>query len=444
MLKYVGYPPVKHCSYAATDNGMNHLQVQAFVMVLSLVFVLSANYNSTFYLHTLGYFMTQNQKSELVLKLQQQIDSVDGISFAEFMEQALYHPEYGYYTTARNRIGKKGDFFTSSSVHSCFGKLIARQLEQMWQLLGQGRFIIAEQGAGEGHLCLDILDALAKKSPEFYACLEYRLIELSPDNRQRQEDLLQQHLAAGRISWCELDDLRGMEGCFISNELVDAFPVHLIEKHAGELQEIYVVNKGDGFGEELRPLSTNLIKEYFQRVGIEPGEGNRCEVNLAACDWMQQVAIVLERGFVLTVDYGYLAEELYAPYRHAGTLLCYHQHQTNEDPYREVGCQDITAHIDFTTLQKIGRQQNLDVFYFGQQHQFLMGLGFLEMLIEMESLETDPNKAQALRMNLKTLILPEGGMGESFKVLIQGKNVATPELLCSKRIRDISMPAGAF
>ncbi|MDX2481841.1 MAG: SAM-dependent methyltransferase [Desulfuromusa sp.] len=388
--------------------------------------------------------MTNKQNSELVFKLQQQADSAVGIPFAEFMEQALYHPEHGYYTTVRPRIGKKGDFFTSSSVHSCFGQLIARQLEQMWKLLGQGNFIIAEQGAGEGHLSLDILDALAETAPEFYTRLEYRLIEISSSNRQRQEQLLQRHFDAGRVAWCELDDLQGMQGCFVSNELLDAFPVHLIEKHAGELQEVYVVTKEGGFCEELRPLSTHLIKEYFHRIGIEPAEGNRCEVNLAAGAWMRRVASVLERGFVLTVDYGYLAEELYAPYRHTGTLLCYHQHQTNEDPYQWVGCQDITAHVDFTTVQEIGRQQGLNVLYFGQQYQFLMGLGFLEMLLELESRETDPNKAQALRMKLKTLILPEGGMGESFKVLIQGKNVGMPELLCSKRIRDIRMPVGAF
>ena len=115
--------------------------------------------------------MTEKLKSGLVLKLQQKIDSAAGIPFAEFMEQALYHPECGYYTAARTRIGKQGDFFTSSSVHSCFGQLIARQLEQMWQLLGQGNFIIAEQGAGEGHLCLDILNTLEEKYPQFYANL---------------------------------------------------------------------------------------------------------------------------------------------------------------------------------------------------------------------------------------------------------------------------------
>ncbi|WP_321365668.1 SAM-dependent methyltransferase [uncultured Desulfuromusa sp.] len=388
--------------------------------------------------------MIAGQESELILKLQQQIDASAGITFAEFMEQALYSPDDGYYTSKRTRIGKKGDFFTSSSVHSCFGQLIARQLEQMWRILGQDSFVVAEQGAGEGYLCLDILDALEKDFPEFYARLEYRLIELSPDNRHRQKQLLKPHLAAGRILWCELEDLKDMQGCIISNELIDAFPVHLIEKHAGELQEVYVVNGENGFAEELRPVSTALINEYFQRIGIEPAAGNRCEVNLAACDWMQRVAAVLGRGFVLTIDYGFLAEELYAPYRHTGTLLCYHQHQTNENPYQRVGLQDITAHVDFTSLQAVGCQYGLETLYFGQQYQFLMGLGFLEMLMEMECRETDPQKAQALRMNLKTLILPEGGMGESFKVLVQGKKIGAPELLCAKRIQDIKIPPGSF
>ena len=388
--------------------------------------------------------MDTEHKPELVSIIRQQIDSAGGITFSEFMQQALYHPEYGYYTSRRQRIGKQGDFFTSSSVHSCFGRLIARQLVQMWHILGEGHFTIAEQGAGEGHLCLDILDALAAEAPEFYASLEYRLVELSPDNRRRQQELLSHHHAAGKVSWCELSDLQGMEGCFVSNELVDAFPVHLVTQHAGRLQEVYVVNDGSEFREELRSPSTDHLEEYFKTLDIELVEGNRCEVNLAAVEWLTQLSGLIERGFILTIDYGYLAEELYAPYRHAGTLLCYHQHQTNEDPYRWIGCQDITAHIDFTTLQNVGSQHGLETLYFGQQYQFLMALGFLEMLIEMASRETDPKKAQALRMNLKTLILPDGGMGESFKVLIQGKNVGQPDLLCRKKIQDIRMPAGSF
>ncbi|MCW9050606.1 MAG: SAM-dependent methyltransferase [Deltaproteobacteria bacterium] len=388
--------------------------------------------------------MNDEVKPELLDIIIEQIAQTDGITFAEFMQQALYHPKFGYYTASRTRIGKQGDFFTSSSVHSCFGRLIARQLGQMWQLLGGHEFIIAEQGAGEGHLCLDILDAVAEEAPEFYAKLNYRIVEISVDNCQRQAERLQHHVDAGRVEWCEFAQLKGMQGCFLSNELVDAFPVHLVEKHHGALQEVFVVNTETGFQEELRPLSTDQIQDYFDQIGIEPLEGNRCEVNLAACKWIRQVAEVMSRGFVLTVDYGYLAAELYAPYRHAGTFLCYHKHQTNENPYQLVGCQDMTAHVDFTTLQQVGRQRGLISLFYGQQYQFLMALGFLEMLIEMQARETDPNKAQALRMNLKTLILPEGGMGESFKVLIQGKNVGSPELLCQKRIQDILPGPGIF
>lgn len=384
------------------------------------------------------------EKPELVAVLRDQIEAQGGINFADYMGQCLYHPDYGYYTSPRTRIGKEGDFFTSSSVHSLFGRLIARQLEQMWRLLGSEEFTIAEQGAGEGHLCGDILDAVAEEFPDFYDKLFYRIVEISPDHQQRQASNLSQHLEAGRVEWCELNDLRGMEGCFLTNELVDAFPVHLIERREGELKEVFVVNGEEGFAEDLRPLSTEKINEYYRLVGTKPAEGNRSEANLAALDWMAQVAEMVGRGFVLTIDYGYPAEELMAPYRQDGTLLCYHRHQANEEPYQRVGCQDITAHIDFTALQKIGEKNGLQNLYFGEQYRFLMGLGFLEALVEMQMRESDPKKAQALRMTLKNLILPEGGMGECFKVLVQGKGVDDSDLLCARKIKDINLPAGVF
>lgn len=384
--------------------------------------------------------MQNDERPELVQELTRRIEVEGGIPFAEFMGQALYHPKHGYYTAPRTRIGKQGDFFTSSSVHSCFGRLVARQLRQMWHLLGESTFVIAEQGAGEGHLCLDILDAIAEDFPDFYEALTYRIVEISNDNRQRQAEKLVLHVEKGRVEWCDLADLKGMEGCFLSNELVDAFPVHLVEKRGGALKEVYVVNNGSGFSDDLRDLSTEEIKDYFTLAGIEPIEGNRCEVNLEAGRWMSRVAEVIRRGFVITIDYGYTATDLYAPSRHAGTFLCYHKHQTNEEPYERVGCQDMTAHVDFTRLQDVGRKRSLSTLYFGQQYQFLMALGFLELLIEMTTRETDPQKAQALRMTLKTLILPDSGMGESFKVLVQGKNVGSPKLDCQRRIQDITLP----
>jgi len=382
------------------------------------------------------------EKPELVDVLRDMIVEQNGISFADYMGQCLYHPEYGYYTSSRTRIGKEGDFFTSSSVHSLFGRLIARQLEQMWRLLNQCEFTIAEQGAGEGHLCGDILDAISEEFPEFYQCLHYRIVEISPDHKKRQARNLAAHVGAERVEWCELDALRGMEGCFLTNELVDAFPVHLVEKHEGKLQEVFVVEGEHGFVEELRPLANEKISAYHNLVDMEPAEGNRSEVNLAALDWMKQVAEILGRGFVMTIDYGYPAEELMAGYRKTGTLLCYQRHQSNENPYQQAGCQDITAHIDFTALQRIGEQNGLQNLYFAEQYRFLMGLGFFETVVDMQMRETDEQKAQALRMTLKNLIMPEGGMGESFKILIQGKGIGTPDLLCSRKIREIGVPPG--
>lgn len=376
--------------------------------------------------------------SELEALLLQQIDEKGGISFAEFMGQALYHPSYGYYMTPRARIGKQGDFFTSTSVHSLFGRLIARQIHQMWQILGEGDFALVEQGPGEGHLALDILNALQEEFAGLYGRLTYHLVEISPENRLRQGRLLQAHQS--RLSWCTLGEISEVEGCILSNELVDAFPVHLVERREGRFFEVFVTRCGQGLGEELRALENEEILRHFDLIGFEPYEGNRAEVNLEAVRWMRRVGSLLRRGFVITIDYGYPVEELYALVRRNGTLMGYHCHRAVENPLENVGVQDLTSHVDFTALRKAGEEQGLECLWFGEQYRFLMGLGFLESLIEMQARETDPRKAMALRLTLKNLIMPEGGMGETFKVLVQGKGVGAPPLLCSRRLRDISLP----
>ncbi|RME40234.1 MAG: hypothetical protein D6794_02540, partial [Deltaproteobacteria bacterium] len=180
----------------------------------------------------------QDHNRQLEQLIRDRIGATGPIPFAEYMELCLYHPEHGYYMTDRRRIGKQGDFFTSSSVHSLFGRLIARQLVQAWQLLGEGPVTIAEQGAGEGHLALDILDCLRDEFPQCYANIDYALVEVSRVHRSRQRQLLSDH--ADRVRWCGLDELAGMTGIFLSNELVDAFPVHLVEKHEGCLHEVFV------------------------------------------------------------------------------------------------------------------------------------------------------------------------------------------------------------
>ena len=382
------------------------------------------------------------ESAELKAEIAALIAREGPISFARYMGLCLYHPRHGYYISDRIRIGKQGDFFTSSSVHFLFGRLIARQVAQLWRLLGEGDFVLVEQGAGEGYLCQDLLDALEIEEPELYRRLDYRIIEVSADHRRRQQQRLIHHQELGRVRWCTFDELEPFRGCFLSNELVDAFPVHLVEKQDGRLQEVMVTLRDGEFMEDLAPLSDPRLAEYFEISGQPLVEGNRAEINLASWDWLEQVGRKLERGAVLTVDYGYPAVELLAPWRRNGTLLCYHRHQSNDDPYRHIGCQDITAHVNFTLLEEIGRREGLERLYFGEQYRFLMGLGFVEELMRLQAEEQDPQRAQALRMTLKNLILPDGGMGESFKVLVQGKGMGTPELLCARPISRIGLPPG--
>lgn len=370
--------------------------------------------------------------------LRQTIAGKGGIPFAEFMRHCLYHPDYGYYVTGRQRIGKAGDFFTSSSVHTLFGRLVARQLAQMAELLDGERFQVVEQGAGEGYLALDILDELAAESPEVYARLDYLLVEVSPSSRERQAARLVAH--ADKVRWSE-QDWRIESGCLLSNELVDAFAVHLLEKHAGQLREVFVVNQDEkGFGEDLRDLSTPALADHFDWLGVSPVEGNRCEVNLAAPAWLRDIGQRLDRGFVLTIDYGYPAGELYAPHRRTGTLMCYHQHRADEDPYEKPGEKDITSHVDFTALQKAGEESGLATLWFGEQYRFLMALGFVEELMRLQAETNDEREARALRLTLKNLIMPESGMGETFKVLVQGKKVDPTSLLCMRSMQDLSFP----
>lgn len=381
----------------------------------------------------------QPSPSPLATVLQKSILAQGPLSFAAFMESCLYHPQYGYYMGARQRIGREGDFFTSSSVHAIFGQLIAKQLHQMWEILGcPADFIVAEQGAGTGHIALDILTALQADYPDFYSKLRYCIVEISEDNRFRQRELLVSHQA--RVSWCEQSDLSGMVGCYLSNELVDAFPVHLVEKREGKLLEVCVSVAHGTFYEILQEPTTEALSAYLKWVGVELADGNRAEINLAAPSWLSNVAGLLQRGFVLTIDYGYLASELFAPWRTSGTLMCYYQHTTDDNPYIRIGEQDLTTHVDFSALIKAGEESGLQKLFYGDQCKFLLGLGFVDALLQAQASAVDPHHAQALRLTLKNLILPEGGMGEIFKVLIQGKGVEAANLLCARSLRDLPLP----
>lgn len=369
-----------------------------------------------------------------------QIEKRGSIPFSQFMEWCLYHPEYGYYRLERASIGRDGDFYTSPCVHPLFGGLIARQLSQMSEHLRGSTFDVTEMGGGRGFLCEDVLQWAKENASVFYQRLRYHLIETSPFFLKEQKERLVVYEKEGKLFWMDPEVFEKgknlMEGCFLSNELVDAFPVHQVIFDHGNLKEIYVTQNQGRLNEQWGEPSDPRIASYFQSMGITLQEGQRAEVNLKALDWMEKVARRLKKGFVLTIDYGYLAKELYGPHRREGTLLCYTQHQTSENPYERLGEQDITSHVNFTSLIQKGEEAGLQFTGFVPQYQFLIALGLLQ---EMESLGREMSEMDALqfRLSLKHLIEPESGMGEVFKVLIQHKGIDQPQLDGLRELRSI-------
>jgi SAM-dependent MidA family methyltransferase len=347
------------------------------------------------------------------------------------MEWCLYHPEDGYYRSERMGIGKDGDFYTSPCVHPLFGSLIAKQLFQMSEQLKGTFFDVVEQGGGKGFLGEDVLQWAKKNSPAFYQRLRYHFIETSPHLLKEQRERLAEHEKEGKVFWMDPEAFEEgknlMEGCFLSNELVDAFPVHQVIFDHGNLKEIYVTQDHGQLKEQWGEPSDSRIVHYFQSMGIHLQEGQRAEVNLKALDWVEKVARCLRRGFVLTIDYGHLAKELYGSHRRDGTLLCYYQHRASENPYERLGEQDITSHVNFSSLIQKGEEVGLRCAGLVPQYQFLLALGLLQ---EMESLGREMSEMDALqlRLSLKHLIEPEMGMGEVFKVLIQHKGIHQPHL----------------
>jgi SAM-dependent MidA family methyltransferase len=375
--------------------------------------------------------------SQLNHILNQRIAQQGRITFADFMAACLYEPGLGYYTSPGRKVGAAGDFYTSISVHAAFGRVIAREIAQMWRCMDTPvPFTLVECGAGNGRLACDIMDYLAEREASLHGNLRLVLVEKEPSLESAQREMLSVH--AERVSWLAPDEFSSgrfsFSGCLYSNELIDALPVHRVVMTADGLQEIYVTSKDGEFCEETGPLSTPTIREYLARIAVELHPGQQAEVNLAAPAWLASAARALHRGFILTIDYGFPAEELFAPHRTRGTLLCYHRHQTEENPYIRLGSQDITAHVDFTTLMKYGEELGLRSEWFGEQYRFLLSSGIVEEIEEVErSSATDEHKLK-LRLALKKLIMPEGGMGDTFRMLIQSKGVEPVRLLCQRRI----------
>jgi SAM-dependent MidA family methyltransferase len=348
------------------------------------------------------------------------------IPFAEFMSECLYHPVHGYYS--RSSARRFADYYTSVDVHPIFGRLLARQLAEMWELLGSPRpFLAVEAGAGTGRLAGHILDFCSRALPAFYAALEYVAVERSPARRAEHAARLAVHAAAGRVSSTGEIPSSIPAGCIFSNELLDALPAHRLAVERGALREICVGYDGGRFIEVLCEPSTPALAQYFREQGIALEEGQQAEICLEACEWIENAARALGRGFVLTIDYGHEARALYAESYNRGTLLAYRGRAVTENLLDRPGEQDLTAHINFTALDLWGRRAGLVRTGLVTQSQFLVALGRGNEFADLyERGQSEVDKLRA-RLLLKNLIHPEG-LGEKFQVLIQHKAVAAPRL----------------
>jgi SAM-dependent MidA family methyltransferase len=360
-------------------------------------------------------FESATENEALKRAITERIRAEGGISFRDFMGMALYHPGLGYYTGEREKIGRSGDYLTSPEVSPLFGAMLGRQLREMWERMERPvAFEVVEAGAGTGVLARDILAWAQRAAPEFAAALRYTVVEVSPRLTERQRERLD---AEGLEATWRTDLPEEVSGVILSNELLDAMPVHRVAVRDGALREVYVTWNGRSFQEELREPSAN-VAAHFERVGVLPGEGCYAEANPAAAAWAERAARAIKRGFLLTLDYGYEAEELYAPWRTDGTLMCFHRHTAGSDPYVRIGRQDITSHVDFTSVRRATEGAGMLTLGLVSQSQFLANLGVGEAL---GNPGTDLEEHMARRRAVMELLDP-GGLGR-IKVLVQGKNV---------------------
>jgi SAM-dependent MidA family methyltransferase len=368
------------------------------------------------------------------------------------MDLALYDPTSGYYARAAQRSGRAGDFFTSVDVGPLFGQLLEVQLNEMADLLsaefGIPNFDLIEAGAGNGRLAGDILRTARSRHPAFYNAVRLHLVEASAEARQAQANTLDD--VADRLASSGSSLPESFEGALVANELLDALPVHQVVMREDGLREVYVVAASDA-GEEFEtrksgsaglglaegPPSTPVLAAYLETLGVELEPGWRVEINLRAVDWVREAARRLRRGFLILIDYGHDARELYSASHSGGTLTTFSGHRSlgPEAPagaapwLHSPGDQDITAHVDFTSVRAAAEAEGMQTLGFLDQTYFVLGL--LPEIINHQSI----NNQQSAINNLKTLMMP-GGLGSTHKVLVLGKGAGTPALrCCSFRVR---------
>lgn len=366
-------------------------------------------------------------------KIEQEIRERGPISFSRYMELCLYHPEFGYYSRNAEQFGKAGDFYTSSDVHAVFGRLLARQFEEMWRVLGSPSEIeVLELGPGRGLFAQDVLDWAQKKFPEFFAALHYTWFERSPALRARLQSTLNRHFATGKVSLapsygsaleenlaraCAAD----VPAIVFANEFFDALPVEVISPQ-GALR----IDSVDGRFVERWAAASAEEMEFLERYGVHPDAGGRVEAALIAQRVMSGIPAKFDRGFVVVIDYGYTREEQISG-RHRGTVNAFRQHSVSATPYAAPGEQDITAHVNFTALAAAVQENGMQVQHPLTQSKFLMGIGEANQFADAFEDCRLPQERAKVALQLKHLVTP-AGMGESFHVLLASKGVTAEPL----------------
>ena len=371
-------------------------------------------------------------------RIEREIAERGPIPFSRYMELCLYEPEMGYYARHAEQFGKAGDFYTSSDVHAVFGRLLARQFDEMWRAMGSPeRIEVVELGPGRGLFARDVLDWSEKKFPEFFRPVRYRLVERSAALRTKLLETLSSLIAMGKCLVAETFPERASEGepeagqerastgeqatIVFANEFCDALPVEVIGS-----QGILRVNTRDGRFLETWAKAGQAELDFLDRYGMHPEAGERVEVGLAAQEYMMRAAGAIGRGFVIAIDYGYTRSELLEG-RHRGTVMAYRQHSASANPYEAPGEQDITAHVNFTALAAAAEHAGMRSEKLLTQSQFLTGIGETNQFADAFEDCRVPQERAKVALQLKHLVTP-AGMGETFHVLVASKGISAEKV----------------
>jgi SAM-dependent MidA family methyltransferase len=358
------------------------------------------------------------------------------LPFDRFMELALYAPGLGYYAAGSAKLGVAGDFTTAPEVSPLFGRCLAAQCREVLADLAGGD--ILEFGAGSGALAAEVLQALARQGP---LPARYLILEPSPDLQARQAKLIIERIpwAAGRVHW--LSRLpEGFRGVVLANEVLDAMPVHRFRiGEDGTPLEVLVRPVADGWEDVAdlpRSRGLTLAVQALQSQGLATEPGYASEINLRLGPWLAALAAALDQALILLVDYGYPRADYYRAERSRGTLMCHARHRAHADPYRDLGLQDISAHVDFTAAAEHASSAGLALGGYTTQALFLIGCGLDR---ELAGAAADPAQAMDLALGARTLVLPSA-MGERFQVIALEKGVTGP--WCGFSSRDLRTRLG--